>query len=248
MLVTKKILSVGLLALMTTGVVNAAELKIEQVNKNNPLNLADYRLDYAEMRDIANSSRLAHRVFYIPSVGADAAWFDAVKKGNLAQVKKMVAAGQNIEAKDTGSREQTALGWAAFIGYEDIVDYLIGKGANLYATDKSDVYNVLKSAVLGKNVNIVKKVYPLVIGSMKDGVNMIESDGETLLMVAASNNRVDTVKYLLAQGAKIDHVGKPLDQSHNALTYACSRSPDLEVVKVLLDAGAVNFKTGKPAC
>ncbi|MEX6396092.1 ankyrin repeat domain-containing protein [Providencia hangzhouensis] len=111
----------------------------------------------------------------------------------------MVTEGQDIEAKDTGSLDQTALGWAAFIGDEAMVDYLISQNANLWATDTGDVYNVLKSAVLGNNVNVVKKIHHLMKNEVDLNNQQIESDGETLVMIAASNNRMETVKYLLSQ-------------------------------------------------
>ena len=82
----------------------------------------------------------------------DAKWFDAVKRGDMAMARYMVENGQNLEAIDTGSLDQTALGWAAFIGYEDMVDDLVEQGANFYATDKGNAYNALKSAILGTNV------------------------------------------------------------------------------------------------
>lgn len=213
-----------------------------------------YRYTLEEMQDIANSNKLSWRIFYTLSTGENAEWFDAVKQGNLAKVKAMVEKGQNIEAKDTGSLEQTALGWAAFIGYEDMVDYLIEKGANLYATDTGDVYNVMKSAVLGKNANIVKKVHEKLNANKKVDLNdqSVESDGETFLMVAASNNRLDTVKYLLSQGAKINLVTTTQDKSlfsynQSALSYACERNHP-EMQKLLIANGAINHRTGKANC
>ncbi|PJG58626.1 ankyrin repeat domain-containing protein [Aeromonas cavernicola] len=212
--------------------------------------LADYRLSYDEMFSIANSHVLPHRIFYYPSVGENAEWFDAVKKGNLDKVKAMVEAGQSLEVKDTKSgRGQTALGWAAFIGYEDIVKYLIDKGADLYATDDADVKNALKSAALGNSAATAKVIYAALKekqdGKVDVNYNTFDSDGESLLMIAASNNRVDMVNYLLSIGAKIDIVSEKLQQ--NALTYACSRGHQ-QVADILIKNGAVNFKTGKPAC
>lgn len=223
------------------------------INKNNPINYQSFKTNYSEMIELANDNRLPHRIFYTEaSTGDNAEWFDAVKQGDLDKVKKMVQSGQDIEAKDTGSLDQTALGWAAFIGDEEMVDYLISKNANLWATDKGDVYNVLKSAVLGKNVNIVKKIYNL----MKDEVDLnnqeIESDGETLVMVAASNNRIDIVKYLLSEGADINRSTTTDDKSMNsydqsALTYACKNNlPEMQ--KLLIQNGALNHRTGKPSC
>ncbi|AQW86095.1 ankyrin domain protein [Campylobacter pinnipediorum subsp. caledonicus] len=212
----------------------------------------DFRFSAEEMNDIANKSRLAWRIFYEkPSEGKNAAWFDAVKKGDLETVKKMVKNGQDLEVKDEASLGQTALGWAAFIGYEDIVDYLISNGASLNATDRGDVYNVLKSAVLGKNVNIVKKVYGnLSPYDLND--QTVESDGETLVMVAASNNRLDVVKFLISKGAKLNYTTTTKDKklgsyNQSALSYACSRNlPDM--IKLLVDNGAINHKTGKATC
>lgn len=214
-----------------------------------------FRFSQAENFDIANEKKLAWRIFYDkPSEGKNAAWFDAVKRGDLATVQYMVEKGQDIEAKDTGSLEQTALGWAAFIGYEDMVDYLISKGANLYATDTGDVYNVLKSAVLGKNTNIVKKVHQLLNAKKPVALNdqTVESDGETLLMVASSNNRLSTVEYLISQGAKLNLVTTTQDTklgsyNQSALSYACTRG-HVEMQKLLISKGAINHRTGKSTC
>lgn len=207
---------------------------------------ASFRFSRAEMEDIANPDKLSWRIFYDkPSSGPDAAWFDAVKRGDFETVKKMLAAGQDIEAKDNASLGQTALGWAAFIGYEDIVDYLIAQGADLRATDRGDVYNVLKSAVLGKNVNIVKKVHALLKDSTDLNDQTVESDGETLVMVAASNNRLETVKYLISQGADLNLVSK--QKNHSALSFACARHyPEMQ--QLLISHGAINHRTGKPGC
>ena len=204
----------------------------------------DFRYTYAELRDLASSTKLRHRIFYQePSKGPDAEWFDAVKKGNLKKIKQMVESGQDIEAKDTGSLDQTALGWAAFIGYEDIVDYLIGQGADLYATDKGDVYNVFKSAVLGKNVKIVKKLYQL----MKDDIELDaqEDDGETFLIVASSNNRVEIVKYLLELGANPNIYSAPKNTS--PLSLACDLNYK-EIREMLIKKGAINHKTNNSSC
>lgn len=220
-----------------------------------PIAQTSYRFSAAENFDIANKDKLSYRMFYNePTKGADAKWFDAIKHGDLATVKYMVNNGQDLEAKDTGNLNQTALGWAAFIGYEDIVDYLINQGASLYATDKGDVYNVLKSAALGKNTNVVKKVHDLLKAKAPVDLNdqTQESDGETLIMVAASNNRIETVKYLLAQGANPNLVATTKDKkmgSYNqgAYSYACTRG-HVEMQKLLKENGAINHRTGKASC
>jgi hypothetical protein len=204
---------------------------------------ADYRYSYEEMLDIASSKKLSHRIFYKPSIGPNAKWFDDVKKGNLEAVKKAVESGQDIEVKDDASLGQTALLWAAFIGYEDMVEYLIKAGANLYATDRADVPHVFKSAVLGKNVNVVKYLYPMFKG--KIDLNEQEDDGETLVIVASSNNRIEIVKYLISLGVDLNIVSVPKNQ--NALTFACSKGYT-EMAQLLINNGAINFKTKQPSC
>lgn len=85
------------------------------MNPNNPEGYRQFKTDYAEMTDLANKKKLSHRIFYeAPSTGTHKEWFDAVKQGNIEKVKAMLHQGQNIEAKDSGSLGQTALGWRRF--------------------------------------------------------------------------------------------------------------------------------------
>lgn len=207
------------------------------------------RLTWDQMQDIASASKLSHRIFYKPSKGPDAVWFDAVKRGDIEAVRKMIDEGQDIEVKDEAALGQTALGWAAFVGYLDIVELLVDKGANLYATDRADVQSAFKSAVLGGNMSVINYLYP----KMKDKLNLNaqdERDQETALMVAAWNNRIEAVRFLIAKGADVSIVAKKEGTQaydHNALTYACKQG-NKEIVAILIDAGAVNHKTGKPSC
>lgn len=208
------------------------------------VDLSEFRLSYDEMYKIANPNLLKHRIFYQePSQGPDAVWFDAVKRGNLEDIKKMVAAGQNIEAKDTASLEQTALGWAAFIGYMDIVEYLVEQGADIRATDKADVYNTLKSAVLGNNVEVVKYLYNLLTD--ESDWDAVESDGETLFMVAAVDGRLETVKFILQFNPDLNVIAPKFNVS--PLSGACDRGFD-DVAQLLIEKGAINHKTGKSSC
>lgn len=223
------------------------------LNTDNPEEFQQFRLDYSEMVEIANPDRLAWRMFYDkPSEGPDAAWFDAVKQGDLATVKSMVENGQNIEVKDEASLGQTALGWASFIGYEDMVDYLLSQNADLWATDRGDVSHVLKSATLGKNVKVFAKLYELLKDEVDINDQAHDMQGETMLIVAASNDRYEIVDYLLKLGAEPNRVTTETDVDspafdQDALTFACERGNN-QVVQLLIENGAINHRTGKPAC
>ena len=203
------------------------------------------RLSPQQLTNLANPRRLSHRIFYTkPSQCPNAKWFDAVKEGNLAEIKRMVEAGQDIEVQDTYSLKQTALGWAAFIGYLYVVEYLVSKGANLYAGDTADVTSAFKSAILGGNIKVIEYLYPLYGGKL----NLNEQDkrdGETMLMVAAGNNREDAVKFLLDKKVDVNIVSKQLNKS--AYTYACE-SKNKNIIKMIKDAGSINVRTGKASC
>ena len=228
-------------------------LSLGIANADQAVDLDQFRFDIVEMKDIASPTKLKHRIFYeAASTGDNAAWFDAVKQGDLELVKSMVENGQDIEAKDTGSLDQTALGWAAFIGYEDIVDFLVEQGADLWATDKGDVYHVLKSAALGKNVNIVKKMHEALKDEYDINDTSYEDDGESLVMVAASNNRMEVVQYLIDEGADLNIVTTiedPTRFSYNqsALSYACQQGYE-EMQQLLIKNGAINHRTGDTSC
>lgn len=227
-----------ILLLMFSINVNAQKDSVE-------VDLSKYRYSYDEMYKIANPKLLKHRIFYEkPSIGSDAAWFDAVKQGDLDLVKQMVESGQNLEVKDEASLGQTALGWASFIGYLDIVQYLVEQGADIRATDKADVYNTVKSATLGGNAEVLAYLY----GLLQDEVDWdaIEEDGETLLSVAAVDGRLEALQYILQFNPKSINV---IVEKYNMspLSGACERGFP-EVAEVLIKHGAINHKTGKSSC
>ncbi|PTT52905.1 ankyrin repeat domain-containing protein [Aeromonas sp. HMWF014] len=233
---------------LLAGIIASGSFNLHAQENKGAVDLSKFRYSYAEMQEIANPKLLSHRIFYEkPSAGPDAAWFDAVKQGDLATIKKMVEAGQNLEAKDEASLGQTALGWAAFIGYLDIVKYLTEQGADIRATDKADVYNTVKSAVMGNNVEVVKYLHE----RLKNEVDWDakEKDGETLFMIAAVDGRLDTVKYILQFNPDLNVVAINENPKINAspLSGACEHG-FTDVANLLIEKGAINHKTGKSSC
>ena len=231
---------------MAMGAAVPAVAQADGMMATDPLMQVDYtkfRHDFQDMYRVANPNLLGHRIFYdAPSTGPDAAWFDAVKQGNLEAVKAMVEAGQNLEAKDEDKLGQTALGWAAFIGYPDMVEYLVEKGADVRATDRGDVYHSLKSAVMGGNLDVIRFLHE----KLKDEAdwNALEDDGETLFLIGAVDGRAEFTEWALQFKPDLDVVTK---KDNSALSLACEQA-FYDVAQILIRAGAINHKTGKSSC
>lgn len=236
---------VNKIKLVLFGLLFFLQMPLSAQDANSEVDLSKFRYSYEEMYEIANPNLLKHRIFYEkPSEGPDAAWFDAVKQGNLELVKSMVESGQNLEAKDEVSLGQTALGWAAFIGYMDMVQYLVEQGADIRATDRADVYNTVKSATMGRNAEVLAYLHNL----LRDEVDWdaLEDDGETLFSVAAVDGRLEILEYIYQFNPKsINVVVEKFDVS--PLSGACERG-FADVANWLIERGAINHKTGKSSC
>ena len=78
----------------------------------------------------------------------------AAGKGDIETVKQHLAAGKDVDAKDPWG--QTALFYAAK-GHNELVDYLISKGANVNVLDNQGL-TPLNLAVLHKDTaNLLRK-------------------------------------------------------------------------------------------
>jgi len=63
----------------------------------------------------------------------------AAGEGNIKAVKQHLAAGTDVDAKDTSdSLGMTPLHWAAYQGHKEIAELLIAKGADLNAKNQAD--------------------------------------------------------------------------------------------------------------
>lgn len=161
---------------------------------------------------------------------------------DLAKVKLLVGHGADVNA--ASKRGRTPLLIAAMSdGSAEVIRYLLDHGADAKAADFLKT-TALRAATLGNDTNTIR----MLIDAGVD-VNAADLPGITPLMMAAGwNGNLDAVKLLLANGAKVNAVSRPVMGlpskngpsefgSLTALLMAAPFGPP-ELIKTLLDAGA----------
>ncbi len=149
--------------------------------------------------------------------------FDAVKSGNLTKVKELVENdSQLLNARN--SHQSTPLHTAVDAGYVEIVNYLIGKGADVNSTNRSEQTPLFYA----KTAEIAKLLI-----SNGANVNVQNYNKVTPLMFASS---LAVAKVLVENGADINHMRPGFGSSALFQALIFKR---VEVADYLLDLGAV---------
>jgi ankyrin repeat protein len=152
---------------------------------------------------------------------------DAVKQGNPAAVKALIAQKADVNAAEADG--MTALHWAVRGNDAETVFMLIRAGAKVNAASRYGMTPILLAAQNGD---------PAVVAALlKAGANPNSAlpEGETALMTAARTGNVDTIKLLVETGAKID--ARENWQGQTALMWAAAQNNEA-AVKTLIDLGA----------
>jgi ankyrin repeat protein len=155
---------------------------------------------------------------------------DAAQKGNLEQIKSMLANGVNIDIEPSRHKGWTALMSASTFGKTEVVKYLIFKGANVKVKLEKGETTLIQAAQNDKPTETVKAL-------IKAGVeiNAQTNEGLTALMRFAWAKQSESVKLLLEAGADTKLRNKI---GWTAFYFACSHGNDEQIVKYLIDAGA----------
>lgn len=148
----------------------------------------------------------------------------------LAVVEALLEHGAQMEAQSERTKD-TALSLACSGGRLDVVEMLLGHGANREHRNVSD-YTPLSLAASGGYVNIIRLL-------LHHGAEINSRTGSKLgispLMLAAMNGHAAAVRLLLDQGSDIN---AQIETNRNtALTLACFQGRH-EVVSLLLDRKA----------
>jgi len=158
---------------------------------------------------------------------ADPKLLDAVKKSDVRAVQSLITAKTDVNGTDVDG--STALHWAVQRDNVELVDLLLGAGANPKIASR---YNItpLYLACMNGNAAVIERL--LEAGADANGT---AEDGETALMTAALTGKPDAIKVLLDHGADI-HAKDP-SKGQTALMWAASEG-NSAAVEILLKAGA----------
>ncbi|MHC4212186.1 MAG: ankyrin repeat domain-containing protein [Planctomycetota bacterium] len=161
-------------------------------------------------------------------------FFEQVKKGEIEQVRKLIAAGADVSAKDR--KGQTPLHFAAKGGHEEIARLLIAEGADVNVNMSDGSWTPLLDAAGNGHTKLVKLL--LEKGAK---VNVGDNYGYTPLYYAIWSKDEEAVRALISAGADVNRRVNEKEE-YNAFFYAVWME-DANLVKAFIDADAnVNYE------
>lgn len=168
--------------------------------------------------------------------------FKAVKQGDVAKLRELLAAGESVDAQD--HERMTPLMRAARSGHAEAFRVLAEAGANLHALAMSQT-DVLETAAAGGNVEIVRFLIeqglPLE-GHWQPRSSVARREGHmTPLICAAVSGKIDAVRLLLQAGADRDAKFNGANARKQAQDMAnlCKINGDTEGQRTLLAVAAL---------
>jgi len=166
----------------------------------------------------------------------------AAARGDVAEIERRVAAGENKEAVD--SRQRTPLHVAVYWKQHDAARALIRLGADPNKLE-IDRYDIVTIASVANDVPMLKLALegggnPKAITSRYDG---------TALIAAAHLGHVEVVRMLISAGAPLDHVNKlKWTALIESIVLGDGGPNHTETLRALVEAGAdVNIPDGRGA-
>jgi ankyrin repeat protein len=171
----------------------------------------------------------------LSAAGSSSPLIDAVKAGNVDQVRALIK--QRVDINAASPDGTTALHWAVKSNSRELAQLLIAAGAKVNAANRYGVTPLTLAATNGNGA--------IAEALLKAGANpnVTVGEGETILMTAARAGNVATIKALVAHGADVNAAEQW--QGQTALVYAAVEN-HADAVKVLVELGAnVNVRSKK---
>jgi ankyrin repeat protein len=161
------------------------------------------------------------------STAIQAAAFEAARDGNTVELRKALALGASVDAKETRT-EMTLLALASRFGSEEDVRLLLDAGGDVHANCRGFGPPLSNAAAVGA-VSTVRLL--LARGA---NPNLGDPSGYTPLMQASMMGHQPVIDALLAAGADVN----ARDQFGTTAFLAASSQDDRRVVRRLVEAGA----------
>ena len=166
-----------------------------------------------------------------PALGGDSPrrvpLIDAVRTQNVQAVRALLAQKVDLDAAEADGF--TALHWAAQRNDPQMVDVLLGAGANPRSSTR---YNITPLYLAASNGSAAIMERLLQAGADPNATAM---EGQTMLMTAARSGQADAVRLLLRRGAPVD--AKEPYRGQTALMWAAAEG-NTAAADVLVEAGA----------
>ncbi|KAG2001188.1 hypothetical protein GB937_010426 [Aspergillus fischeri] len=163
------------------------------------------------------------------NIGQALAW--SARNGHLGVVKRLIKGGADINKFD-GQVDGTALTLAAASGRNDVVEYLLRKGANVQ-DDNNCGYYALYEAARNGDLDMVEALVNH--RAQLDAVAPNSRDGNTALLIAVERGHGNVVDFLLRKGANVYCRNR---KGHSALHIA-ARKGNLNIAKALINHGDI---------
>ena len=153
--------------------------------------------------------------------------FDAAREGTEAEVKAVLEAGADVNARDEGGR--TALHWAAWKNEPTVVKALLDAGAKTNPRDIDHGFTPLLDAAYNPNPSVIEALIEAGANANARG-----RGGWTGLHAAAWNANPAAAEALLAAGADPN----ARDEGGGTPLHAAAEDAHLSVIEALLAADA----------
>jgi uncharacterized protein len=120
-------------------------------------------------------------------------WHDAVRRGSLNDLDRLLKSGHDIDARD--GHGQTALMLAAAEGHGEVVGWLIERGAALDHTAKYGLSALMLAVVRGR-ADVVRRLADAGAGIGLHGTGAPGFAGKTAMDLALAREQRDIVEIL----------------------------------------------------
>ena len=162
----------------------------------------------------------------------------AAREGQIHHLRRLLDGDEqvNAETNDYSGKGQTPLMLAARFNGEEVIEFLIERGASLEMGDYQHRTSFHYAAEGGKVRNVLRLI--------ERGVDVLQTDesGYSALHLAASNGHTNVVRLLIEHGADVNEVARSSDNSGCTPLMLAAEKGHLRTVQVLLQNEAYSNK------